>query len=64
MRKLYLSEKDSKIFGVCGGIGETYDIDPTLVRLGVVFLCLATAFVPVLVTYLVSWIIIPKKPAD
>jgi len=32
MRKLYLSKEDSKIFGVCGGIGQTYDIDPTLVR--------------------------------
>ena len=27
MRRLYLSKTDKKIFGVCGGIGETYDID-------------------------------------
>lgn len=37
MKKLYLSKDDSKIFGVCGGIGETYNLDPTLIRLGMVF---------------------------
>ena len=42
MRKLYLSKTDRKIFGICGGIAESYDLDPTLVRLALVFLCLAT----------------------
>lgn len=64
MRKLYLSKKDRKIFGVCGGIGETYDIDPTLVRLVMVFLCLATAILPAVLTYLAAWIIVPEKPAE
>jgi phage shock protein C len=62
MKKLYLSRKDKKIFGVCGGIGEAYDIDPTLVRLVVVFLAFATAILPVLLTYLVAWAIVPKEP--
>jgi phage shock protein C len=62
MKKLYLSKTDKKIFGVCGGIGETYDIDPTLIRLGLVFLCIATAIIPVLITYIVAWAIIPIKP--
>ena len=64
MRKLYLSRKYKKIFGVCGGIGQTYDIDPTLVRLIVVFLCIATGVVPLLLTYLAAWIIVPKKPSE
>ena len=62
MRKLYLSREDSKIFGVCGGIGQTYDIDPTLVRLTVVFLCLATGILPLLLTYIIAWVIVPKEP--
>ncbi len=61
MKRLHLSRTDSKILGVCGGIGETYDIDPTLVRLIVMFLCFATAIVPVTLTYLAAWIIVPKK---
>ena len=64
MKRLHLSETDKKIFGVCGGIGETYDLDPTLVRLTTVFLCLVTGIVPLFVTYLVSWIIIPQKPTE
>ena len=64
MRELYLSQKNKKIFGVCGGIGETYDIDPTLIRLILVFLCLITAIIPVIVTYLIAWAIIPEKPGE
>ena len=64
MKKLYLSENDRKILGVCGGIGESYDIDPTLVRLAMVFLCITTFVVPVLVTYIVAGMIIPKPPKE
>lgn len=64
MRRLYLSKTDKKIFGVCGGIGETYGIDPTLVRLVLVFLCLASMIIPLAVTYILSWLIIPEKPQD
>ncbi len=64
MRRLYLSKDDCKIAGVCGGIGETYDIDPTLVRLGLVFLCVITAIIPVAVTYIAAWFIIPEKPVE
>ncbi len=64
MRRLYLSKEDCKIAGVCGGIGESYDIVPTLVRLGLVFLCVITAIIPVVVTYIVAWIIVPEKPVE
>jgi len=62
MRKLYLSREDSKIFGVCGGIGQTYDIDPTLVRLGMVFLCFASGILPLVLTYIIAWVIVSKEP--
>ena len=61
MKKLYLSRKDKVIFGVCGGFGHTYDIDPTTVRIMTIFLCLATGIIPLLITYLVARIIIPKE---
>lgn len=64
MKKLYLSKTDTKIFGVCGGIGETYEIDPTLIRLAWVFLCIATAILPMLVTYIIAWVIIPDEPTE
>lgn len=64
MRKLYLSKTDKKIFGVCGGIGETYDIDSSLIRLIVILLCLLTAIIPVVITYLAAWLIIPEKKEE
>ena len=62
MKRLYLSQTDKKIFGICGGIGETYNIDPTLVRLLLVFLCVVTGVIPISITYLVGWFVIPGKP--
>ncbi|MGD0077799.1 MAG: PspC domain-containing protein [Sedimentisphaerales bacterium] len=61
MRKLYLSNTDKKIFGVCGGIAETYDIDSTIVRLAIVFLTLVTFVAPLIITYIVAGIIMPRK---
>lgn len=61
MKKIYRSEKDKMIAGICGGIGEMFDIDPTLIRLGFVFLFLATALLPFLIAYIIGWMIIPAE---
>jgi phage shock protein PspC (stress-responsive transcriptional regulator) len=39
-----------------------YDIDPTLIRLGVVFAGLATAIMPLVIAYIIGVIIIPVGP--
>lgn len=59
-KRLYRSRRDSMICGVCGGIAEYFEIDPTIVRLGAVVLCfgLGSGFL----AYLVASIIIPKNP--
>ncbi len=59
MKRLYRSEKDQKIAGVCGGIGELLEVDPTIVRLIAVVLGFATGIIPLLVGYLVAWWIVP-----
>lgn len=63
-KKLYRSVKDRKISGICGGIAESLNIDPTIVRLVVLFALLITGIVPVLVGYIVGTLIIPEKPHD
>ena len=63
MKKLYLSEKDKKIAGVCGGLGEYFGIDSTLIRLGLVFVALITAVVPAIIVYIIAVLIIPKESA-
>ncbi|MDD2446263.1 MAG: PspC domain-containing protein [Tissierellia bacterium] len=61
-RKMYLSETDKKIAGVCGGIGEYFGIDSTIIRLLWVFLLFVTAFIGGILAYFLAAIIIPKRP--
>lgn len=62
MKRLYRSRTDRMVAGICGGMGEVYGVDPTLIRLGLVFLGLATGIVPLLVAYIIGAIIIPLGP--
>ena len=58
-KQLYKSNSNKKIAGVCGGIGEYFDIDPTLVRLG--FVALSFMFGGGLVVYILAAIIMPDR---
>ena len=60
MKRIYRSQEDRKIAGILGGLGELFDIDPTLLRLLFVFIGLATGVIPLVVAYLIGWIIIPR----
>jgi phage shock protein C len=62
MKKLYRSTNDKMIAGICGGVGERFSIDPTLIRLAVVFVGVATGILPMVAAYIVGWIIIPVEP--
>lgn len=59
-QKLYRSVTDRKIAGICGGLGDYLDIDPTIVRL----LWLAAVLVggTGVLVYIIAWIIIPEEP--
>ena len=56
IKRLYRSRTDRMIGGVCGGIAEYFNVDPTLVRLAGVILLFAGIGVP---AYLIAWIIVP-----
>ncbi len=64
MKRLYRSQKDKMIAGICGGLGEMFEIDSTLIRLALVFIGLATGILPIIVAYIVGWIIIPIAPSQ
>ena len=59
-KKLYKSNKNKKIDGVCAGIAEYFHIDPTLVRIGAVLMALAGG--SGILVYIVCAIIIPRDP--
>ena len=55
-RRLYRSSNNKMICGVCGGLGEYFNIDPTIIRLvWALFACSGTGFL----VYLIAAIIIP-----
>jgi len=60
-KRLTRSKKDRMLAGVCGGIADYFKLDPSLVRIGVVLICLITAVVPVTLIYIVMWFIIPEE---
>lgn len=58
-KRLYRIEQGSKLWGVCGGIAEYFDLDPTLVRLGwVLFVALGGSGI---LAYIIAALVIPKK---
>ena len=58
-KRLYRSETNRHIAGVCGGIAEYFDIDPSLVRLA--FLLGTVLGGPGVAIYVVMWIIVPEE---
>ncbi len=61
-KRLYRSRTDRKIAGVCGGIAEYFNIDPTVIRV-IAILLLLPGGLPGLLPYIVLWIVVPYKPA-
>ena len=59
-RKLYRSRSNRQVAGVCGGLAEYFNMDPTLIR--VLFVVLAVLGGSGLVLYLALWIIVPNTP--
>ena len=60
-RKLYRSETNKMMGGICGGLGEYFNIDPTIVRL--VFVLAALLAGHGILVYIILWIIIPPAPS-
>lgn len=61
-KKLYRSQNNRMVAGVCGGLGEYFGIDATIIRIGFVILAIATACLPFLLIYIVAALIIPLEP--
>lgn len=56
-KRLYRSSLDKQVGGVCGGVAEYFELDPSLVRIGAILLLFVggTGFL----AYLVAWFVIP-----
>ena len=57
-KKLYRSTKDKVLAGVCGGLGEYFDVDPTLIRILTAALCTTGTG---LLLYIVAAVVMPER---
>jgi phage shock protein C len=62
MKKIYRSNDNKIIAGIFGGMGEYFEIDPTLLRLGYIAVAILSMGLPALVGYCVAYFIIQPKP--
>lgn len=63
MKRYYRSREDRKIAGVCGGLADLMNLDPTLVRAGFLVLTIVTGVAPFVIGYVAVWILAPERPA-
>lgn len=61
MKRIYRSVRDKKVFGVCGGLAEAMNIDPTILRIVLVIVTFFSGFATVPV-YVIAAMVIPKDP--
>jgi phage shock protein C len=61
-KKLYRSRKNKILAGVCGGIAEYFNQDPTIIR--IIFAILFLGFGIGLLAYIVAWVLIPVNPSE
>ncbi|MDD5062955.1 MAG: PspC domain-containing protein [Candidatus Marinimicrobia bacterium] len=59
MKKLYRSDQQKIVAGVCGGIAEYFEIDPVLIRL--IWIVLIVFGGTGILAYLIAWIVIPTR---
>lgn len=61
IKRLYLA-RDKKISGVCSGIADYFELDPTLVRLGWIIMTVITGILPGIIAYIVAAVVMPNAP--
>jgi len=59
-KRIYRSRTNRMIGGVCGGVGQYFNIDPTLIR--ILFIILVFLWGGGLILYLIMWILVPEEP--
>ena len=59
-KRLYRSTKERILGGVCGGLGDYFDVDPTIIRL--LWILFVLAYGMGVLAYLIAWFIIPRNP--
>jgi phage shock protein C len=62
IKKLYRSDTNKVLAGICGGLGEYSNIDPVFIRLVWLLAVIFSGIIPGLAAYVIAIFIIPKRP--
>jgi phage shock protein C len=62
IKRLYRSRSNRMLFGVCGGLAEYLNVDPTVIRL--IFVLAFLPGGPGLIAYLVLALLVPEEPLE
>ena len=60
VKELHRSTKDRKLAGICGGIGEYFELDPTIIR--VLFVVFSVFLGGGILAYIILWLVMPQEP--
>ncbi len=60
-KKFHRSSKQRMIAGICGGLAEYFDVDVNIMRLLFVAISLFSVLFPVVIFYIVAWVIVPEE---
>ena len=61
-KRLHKSKDNKVLSGVLGGLGEYFEIEPTILRLGWLVIVVLTGFFPGVIAYVIATLIVPQKP--
>ena len=61
MKKVYKNNENKILSGVIGGIGDYFDVDPTILRVFWIVITIFTGFFPAVIAYILAIIIVPTK---
>ncbi len=61
IKRLYRSEQNKVISGICGGLGEYFSVDAVILRLVYLLITIFTGVIPGILVYLLAVLIVPKK---
>lgn len=57
-----LTRSDNRVIaGVCAGLADYFNLDPTLVRVGYIVVSLLSAAFPGLLIYIILWLVMPER---
>lgn len=62
MKKLYKSKDNKVVLGLLGGVGEYFDVDPLVIRIGFVVVALLSHLYPAIILYFIISLFIPSHP--